>query len=456
MHGGADPDRSALARLPAIGRLLAHPACRAPLAQFGRAAVLDGLRATLEAHRAALRAGHPEPVPSEERLIAETASHLERETAPGLVPVINATGIVLHTNLGRAPLAPEAAEAAHQAATTYGTLEFDLAEGTRGDRTGAVERQLCALTGAVAALAVNNGAAAILLALSALASGGDVVVSRGELVEIGGGFRIPDVIETGGARLVETGTTNRTRLADYESAITGRTRVLLRVHASNFRMSGFTQSVPLQHLAGLARRHGLHLVADLGSGSLAGDGETSLPGALAAGADLVTASGDKLLGGPQAGLIAGTRDAVGRLRRHPLLRALRLDKMSVAALETTLRLHRHAPERIPVLRMLATSPSQLADRAARLVAQLPAKAGAGIVACDGYAGGGALPGEALPSHAVTLAIVGVSSSELARRLRGGTPPVIARIAQGHVQLDMRTVAEAELPALARRIGELAS
>lgn len=332
----------------------------------------------------------------------------------------------------------------------YSNLEFDLVNGTRGSRTASLEPLLREVTGAESALAVNNGAAAILLALAGLAGGGEVLVSRGELVEIGGGFRISDVIRQGGARLVEVGSTNKTRLADYREAIGPETRVLLKVHQSNFRTVGFTTETGIGELAGLAREHGLLVVADLGSGLLpsALDAlEPTLNEALAAGADIVTCSGDKLLGGPQAGLILGRKQAVDPLRSHPLLRAVRLDKMSLAALEATLMLHRDSPERVPVSRMLAQGEAELQARAERLKALL----GSGsIVATQAFAGGGALPEERIASRAVALdPTMGVDAA--AAQLRCGKSAVIGRIAEDRLLIDMLTISDDELPELAEAL-----
>ena len=342
----------------------------------------------------------PRAAPAPAAVVARAGAALHAANRPGLRRVVNATGIVLHTNLGRAPLAPEAIAAVADAASGYCNLEFDLDAGARGARTQAVEPLLCTLTGAEAAAAVNNGAAATLLALAALAEGGEVIVSRGELVEIGGGFRIPDVIRQGGARLVEVGTTNKTRLDDYRRAITPATRVLLKVHQSNFQIVGFTQATPLAALAALARETGLLLVDDAGSGTLTDlrqlgrPAEPTVQDSLAAGSDLVVFSGDKLMGGPQAGLLVGRAAVVDRLRRHPLMRALRLDKMTLAALEATLRLHRdRGPDAIPVLRILGQTEATLTGRAERLAALLGPFAS--VVASTGLAGGGY---RAQPAH----------------------------------------------------------
>jgi len=374
---------------------------------------------------------------------------------PGLRRVINATGVVIHTNLGRAPLAADAVAAA-AAAQGYCNLEFDLETGGRGARAQAVEPLLCELTGAQAALVVNNAAAAVLLGLTALAGGGEVIVSRGELVEIGGGFRIPDVIRQGGAQLVEVGTTNKTRVQDYAAAITAETRVLLKVHQSNYRIIGFTEETSVEALADLARARALILMHDLGGGALLnlqgvgpqGAGRTPEPtvqDCLRAGADIVAFSGDKLMGGPQAGLL---------VRRHPLMRALRLDKMSLAALEATLRLYRDpelAIRRIPTLRMLAQTDAALKARAERLAELLDGAAEIDVEASHGYAGGGALPEQRLASWSVALSHAGLASDALAAQLRMGRPGVVGRVGGGKLILDMLTVADEEVIELAAAI-----
>jgi L-seryl-tRNA(Ser) seleniumtransferase len=367
---------------------------------------------------------------------------------PSLRRVLNATGVVVHTNLGRAPLAQEALARVVEAARGYSNLELDLAAGARGSRQDHLTPILRRLTGAEAALAVNNNAGAVLLALAALAEGREVVVSRGELIEIGDGFRIPDVLARSGARLVEVGTTNRTRAADYERAIGEETALLLRVHQSNFRLVGFTELPRPEELASVAARHGLPLVDDLGSGSL-GPRATSLPGdreptareSLAAGADLVCFSGDKLLGGPQAGIVVGRADLVERLRRHPLQRALRIDKLSLAALEGTLLLYLDAPERIPVLRMLTQDAETIRVRAERLAAAT----GGAVEPTVGRVGGGALPLAELPSVACAL------EEELAAPLRSGEPPVVGIVRDGHLVLDTLTLTDAEADEVAAAV-----
>ena len=361
--------------------------------------------------------------------------------------MINATGIVLHTNLGRAPLAAEAVAAVAGIAAGYSNLEYDLNTGTRGSRMTGVEALLCELTGAEAALAVNNGAAAILLALAALGAGGEVIVSRGELVEIGGGFRIPDVIRQGGAALIEVGATNKTGPDDYAAAMGERTRVLLKVHQSNFRIVGFTAETNVAELASLASGTGTLVVADVGSGLLqttGGISEPTLREAIAAGADLVTCSADKLLGGPQAGLILGSAAAVEPLRKHPLMRALRLDKMSLAALEATLRLHRDQPACVPIRRMLLQPPDEIRARADRLADMI----GFGeVVPTKAYAGGGALPDEHLESWAVALD-PSSGPDDAAYAFRRNEPPVIGRISEGRLLLDALTISDDDVEAVA--------
>jgi L-seryl-tRNA(Ser) seleniumtransferase len=372
-----------LRALPQVQRLLEHPRAHALAELHSRDETVAALRQALDQARQALLSGVLHVAPDEDALLDRAETALAQAAQPVLRRVINATGIVLHTNLGRAPMPAAALEAVMQIGQGYSNLEFDLAKGQRGSRTQGVEPLLRELTGAEAGLAVNNAAAAVLLALSALAGGGEVIVSRGELVEIGGGFRIPDVIRQGGAKLVEVGTTNRTRLADYAAAITSETCVLLKVHQSNYRVVGFTAETSLQELSGLARERGLILMHDLGGGALADlrrlgrPYEPTVRESLEAGADLVAFSGDKLMGGPQAGLLAGRRAAIDPLRKHPLLRAVRLDKMTLAALEATLRLYRdpaRAVVGVPALAMLAQGLDQLRARAERLAAVLPVKA----------------------------------------------------------------------------------
>ncbi|HKI90946.1 MAG TPA: L-seryl-tRNA(Sec) selenium transferase [Gaiellaceae bacterium] len=396
---------------------------------------VDAARAVLARARDEIRAG-AEPGDIAARLRDELAT----ARAPSLRRVLNATGVLVHTNLGRAPLPEEALARVVDAARGYSNLELDLGEGVRGSRQDHLAAILHRLTGAEAALVVNNNAGAVLLALAALAEGREVIVSRGELIEIGDGFRIPDVLARSGARLVEVGTTNRTRAADYERALGDETALLLRVHQSNFRVVGFTELPRLEELAAVARRRGVPLVDDLGSGALQprdtlslGDREPSARESLAAGADLVCFSGDKLLGGPQAGIVVGRADLVEKLRRHPLQRALRIDKLSLAALEGTLLLHLDAPERIPVLRMLAQEPAAVRARAGRLATAT----GGEVEETIGRVGGGALPLAELPSFACSL------DESLAAPLRAGEPPVVGIVRDGRLLLDCLTLTDAE-------------
>jgi L-seryl-tRNA(Ser) seleniumtransferase len=376
----------------------------------------------------------------------DLAAHLQAELsaarAPSLRRVINATGVVVHTNLGRAPLAEAALDRVREIGRGYSNLEYDVAAGGRGSRQDHVVSILRRLTGAEAALVVNNNAAAVMLALAALAEGREVLVSRGELIEIGDGFRIPDVLERSGARLREVGTTNRTRADDYETAINPQTAVLLRVHQSNFRVVGFTAQPSLRELGDVARRHGLPLVDDLGSGALIDIGdEPTARASLVAGADLVCFSGDKLLGGPQAGIVVGRAELVEKLRRHPLQRALRADKLTLAALEGTLALAVDAPDEIPVLRMLREPAEAVRTRAAHL-----AKLVAGEVEeTVARAGGGSLPLTELPSFACAV------EEELAVRLRTGDPPVIAVVRDGRTLLDCRTLTDGEAEEVAEAV-----
>ena len=397
---------------------------------------VEAARALLERAREEIRAG-AEPGDLRARLGEELAG----TRRPALRRVLNATGVLVHTNLGRAPL-PAAALERLQEAAGYSNLEYDLSSGSRGSRQDHLAPLLRRLTGAEAALVVNNNAAALLLTLAALAEGREVVVSRGELIEIGDGFRIPDVLARSGARLVEVGTTNRTRCADYERAIGPETALLLRVHQSNFRVVGFAEQPRLEELAAIARRHELPLVDDLGSGALvAVEGEPTPADALAAGADLVCFSGDKLLGGPQAGIVTGRADLVERLRRHPLHRALRSDKLTLAALEGTLLLYLDRPEEIPVLRMLREPVETVRARAGRLAAAT----GGTVMETVARVGGGALPLAELPSFACAV------EEELAAALRDHEPPVIAVLRDGHTVLDCRTLTDAEADEAARAV-----
>ena len=394
-------------------------------------------RTVLELAREEIRAGAD---PGDLRVRVEEAVAAARR--PSLRRVLNATGVLVHTNLGRAPLAPAALERVAAVGRGYSNLEYDLSDGGRGSRQDHLAPLLRRLTGAEGALVVNNNAAAVLLALAALGEGREVLVSRGELIEIGDGFRIPEVLARSGARLVEVGTTNRTRAADYEHAIGPDTALLLRVHQSNFRVVGFSEQPRVAELAAVAARHGLPLVDDLGSGALVDvAGEPTPAASLAAGADLVCFSGDKLLGGPQAGVVAGRAELVERLRRHPLQRALRADKLSLAALEGTLALYLDRPHEIPVLRMLREPADAVRARAERLADAV----GGAVEATVARVGGGALPQAELPSFACAV------EEGLASALRAGEPPVVAVVRDGHTLLDCRTLTDTEAEEVAAAV-----
>ncbi len=381
-----------------------------------------------------------------EAVVAAVAAELGRRRAAALRSVVNATGIVLHTNLGRAPLSEAALAAIAAVGGAYSNLEYDVESGDRGSRNAAIGALLCEATGAQDALVVNNGAAAVLLVLDTLAKGREVVVGRNALVEIGGGFRVPDVLGRSGAKLVEVGTTNRVYLEDFERALSPRTGLLLRTHASNFRVEGFVAEPSGHELSVLGRRAGLPVAEDLGSGALVDlttygvQLERTVQAALADGLDLVTFSGDKLLGGPQAGIIVGRAAFVARLRNNPLLRALRVDKLTLAALGATLRSYRDGTlaRSLPVYRMLSATLAELRRRAGAYLAAVPQAA---IVESDAFIGGGALPQQRVASLAVAIAVAGPAA--LAARLRSGSPPVVARIEDDRVLLDLRTIAPEE-------------
>ena len=445
----------ALAAVPSVDRLLRLPAVEALAAAFGRDLVTGAVRAELAALRADLEAGG-EP-PAADALVAAVGGRVEAAMAPSLRPVFNLTGTVLHTNLGRALLAEEAIAAMAEAARRPVTLEYRVASGRRGERDEHLEGWLCRLTGAEAATVVNNNAAALLLLLNALASRREVPVSRGELIEIGGSFRLPEIMARAGCRLVEVGTTNRTHARDFEAAIGPRTALLLKVHTSNYAIQGFTAAVADADMAAIAHRHGLPYAIDLGAGTLVDLARWGLPHeptpaeALAAGADLVTFSGDKLLGGPQAGIVVGRRDLVETLRRNPLKRALRLDKVTIAALEATLRLYAdpdRLAQRLPTLARLTRPADEIAAQAARLVPPVAAAAGAAwrveAAPCQSQIGSGSLPVERLASAALRLAPAAPrrgsgAVDRLARAFRALPRPVVGRVQDGALWLDLRTL-----------------
>ena len=440
--------------IPSVERLLSDERMRGLIREYSHEAVTYLVRGRLEEVRLGVAGGSAPP--SFDDLVEDVRTRAASRWQPWPRPVINATGVILHTNLGRAPLSLEAVEAVRRAATGYTDLEMDLDEGVRGSRQSHAERLLRQLTGAEASLVVNNNASAILLSLSAIASEKEVIVSRGEAVEIGGGFRIPDVLAQSGAILREVGTTNRTYLADYEGAVTPCTGALLKVHSSNFIISGFTHDTGVGELVDMGARHGIPTLHDLGSGCLL---ETTRFGlahepmvqeSIAAGVDLACFSGDKLLGGPQAGIIVGKAEAISRLARHPLARAARIDKLSMAALTATLihYLKGEALEKVPVWRMVSASPESL-EAAARRLQQ--AVGGRGQVESGlSTVGGGSLPGGTLPTRLLALTADGLpgGAQGLARRLREAETPVIARIEDGRVVIDPRTVLPGEEDALA--------
>jgi L-seryl-tRNA(Ser) seleniumtransferase len=455
----ATTDKSALFQLlPSIDELLRQPAIQKMIESDGHAVVTESIRVVLTNLRREIASNQLDEKGLHLALGGISAAidrELRRALSHSLQPLINATGVILHTNLGRAPLAAAALDHIRDTASGYSNLEFDIATGERGQRDIHVDRLFQNLLdeGAlISTIVVNNNAAAVLLALNSLAEGGEVIVSRGELVEIGGSFRIPDVMQKSSATLREVGTTNRTRLSDYEDAINDRTRLLLRVHRSNFEITGFTEQPRLDELVALSNRRNIPLMEDLGSGALFDlrsvgiNGEPGVLDSLRTGVDIVTYSGDKLLGGPQAGLISGRADLVGRMRANSLFRALRVDKFTYAALEATLLAYvKHDHDSIPVLRMMRLSKPEITRRAESVVSSVrSAQAGSPplrmeLVDGDSILGGGAAPSATLPSCLIALTHGDLSADEMNARLRSGSPPVIGRVEDGRVLLDLRTV-----------------
>lgn len=456
---------SSFRNLPPVNAVLDQPPLAERQRASGREAALFAVRSALAEAREALARG--QRVSTDAASLAHRALAILEADRPALRPVLNASGVLLHTGLGRAPLAAEAVEAVARVAKGYCNLEFDLDSGERGKRTTGVASLLLRLTGAEAATVVNNNAAATVLALRALAAGREVIVSRGQLVEIGGSFRLPEIFAVSGARLREVGTTNKTRLADYETAIGPDTAALLRVHASNFRIVGFTEDVPIAALAQLAHARGLWTIDDIGSGALGPGrpphvrGEPNMADSLAAGADLVLASGDKLLGGPQCGLLIGSKTAIGRVASDPLMRALRVDKMTLAALEATLRLALDpalAGQHIPLWQFLNTPLATLRTRAERLADVFRSEFGlnATVEESTAFLGGGSVPVEPIPTAAVRVSAPYpqpfTSEGELARTLRRGDPPVVTRVQAGAVWFDLRAVPEPDDARLREALG----
>jgi L-seryl-tRNA(Ser) seleniumtransferase len=461
-------------QLPSVDELMHRVGLAALLAEQGQIAATDAIRIVLAEVRSQIASGRLDGDGLKlalSELPAAVERQLKFEVSWSLIPVINATGVILHTNLGRAPLSSAALEHIRETAGNYSNLEFDLGTGERGERDIHVDRLFQKLlsdgrsepTG-LSTIVVNNNAAAVLLALNTLAEDGEVIASRGELIEIGGSFRIPDILSKSNAVLHEVGTTNRTRLSDYEHAIGDKTRLLLRVHRSNFEMAGFTEQPGLEELVGLSRRRNIPLVEDLGSGmffDLSSVGVADEPGVLAslrAGVDVVTYSGDKLLGGPQAGLLSGRSDLIARMRSNPLFRALRVDKLTYEALEATLLAYlRQDYDAIPVLRMIRLTKAEIGNRAEAILRKVQAT-GLVIELADGDSaiGGGAAPGASLPTRLLAVSSKSATTSELAARLRAYVPPVIARVEQGRLLFDLRTVFPEQDEIIAEALDQVAS
>lgn len=452
------PDHSSLRQknpyreLPSVARLLELSPLLKAREKHPHNLIATAARREIEKLRKKLSSGET-PNLDPERIATQIAANLDTETMPKLHPVINATGVVLHTNLGRSPLHEDAARAAYEAARGYLNLEIDLAARARSNRQEAVRAGLCELTGAESATAVNNCAAATVIALRTIAVGKEIIVSRGQLIEIGGSFRIPEIMAASGAILKEVGTTNITRLSDYEGAIGPNTAALMRVHSSNYRIRGYAKSVDLEELVELGRKHNLKVIDDVGSGQILDltpyglPDEPLVPESIRAGADLVLFSGDKLLGGPQAGLIVGKGKLIQRIEKDPLMRAFRLDKMTLAALEATLRLFRdpgRALREVPTLKMLTTPLSELHERAERFATRLQKVtdiAAINVRSDVAYVGGGSLPDISVPTAVIAIKLKKMSEGELAARLRTGKPAVIGRTKDGEFILDLRTVFE---------------
>ena len=441
-----------LRQIPKVDELLKEAKLEALLAEVSEKIVTRAIRQGLDELRQSILEGKIEEMPGKEAICDRIASIARREASPSLQRVINGTGIILHTNLGRACLSDKAAKAAASVAGSYSTLEFNLATGGRGLRYTHVEDLLCRLTGAESALVVNNNAAAVLLVLSGLTAGGEVVVSRGELVEIGGSFRVPDIMEACGAVLKEVGTTNKTHLRDYDKAICANTKAVKKVHTSNYRIGGITETTALADMVQLGHDRDMLVIEDLGSGCLVDlnqygiQDEPTVQDSLRAGVDVVSISGDKLLGGPQAGIILGKKKYVDILKKHPLTRAMRVDKMTLAALEATLRSYEaeKAFEEIPTIAMLAVTQEQLRAKAEKLCAGLTAAGcNAQVIATEGQVGGGSVPTKMLKSFAVAMEPKTGSVDELEEKLRLGMPPIIGRINHDRYLLDVRTLKETD-------------
>jgi L-seryl-tRNA(Ser) seleniumtransferase len=453
---------SLLRQIPAVDELLGREALRALEERLGHRLVVEATRKVLQRLRGRIASGQL-PSVSAEMLEQEIIAATQAAAGFSLCPVINASGVILHTNLGRAPLARDAIEHLAEVATQYSNLEYDLERGERGKRDTHTDQLFAQLLGAERTLVVNNNAAAVFLALNTLAEGGEVVVSRGELIEIGGSFRLPEICAKSGAVLREVGTTNRTRLSDYAAAINERTRVLLRVHPSNFRIVGFTERPTLDELVDLGRQHHLLVLEDLGSGCLLDftplglRDEPPAGASLRAGVDVVTFSGDKLLGGPQAGILTGKREPLDKIRKNPLFRVVRVDKLTIAALEATIALYlRDDLNGIPALRMMRLSREEIGQRAARLAERIAAGPGYSVEIEDGESvvGGGSMPGQSLPTKLVAVTHHQHKAQDLEARLRQNSPPIIARLERDRLVLDLRTVFEEQDEEIAQAFARL--
>ena len=447
-----------LRALPKVDELLRSPELAQSCREFGERVVADSIRAEVNTLRQDILAEKTDILPDRETLIQAVVRRAQQASLPSFRTVINGTGILLHTNLGRACLSEKAARAVYDAARQYSNLEFDLSSGKRGSRYSHVEAILCRLTGAESALVVNNNAAAVLLVLSALTQGGQVIVSRGELVEIGGSFRIPEIMESCGAQLKEVGATNKTHLRDYQRAINEHTKALMKVHTSNYRIVGFSETPALAELTELGHRHGLPVIEDLGSGSLVDlnrfglHDEPTVQDSIRAGVDVLSFSGDKLLGGPQAGIILGKKKYLDILKQHPLNRAMRVDKMTLAALEATLQSYEAGTEEeIPVIGMMAASPDALKEKARLLLAALE-EAGipAQLAETAGQVGGGSVPNQDLPSFAIAFDGNAVA---LEQKLRLGLHPIIGLIRSDRYLLDVRTLRTEDFPIIVEAVRE---
>ena len=450
-----EPAANLLREIPSVDRLLKHPRCEILLTRYNRDYVTQKCREALNQLRADIRQGKG-AIAADDTVIGQIETRIAAESRPGHIRVINATGTILHTNLGRALLAPEAIEAMIAVGQHPVNLEFDLAAGKRGRREETLQNLLVELTGAEAATVVNNNAAAVLLGLNTLAQGKEVIVSRGELIEIGGAFRIPEIMVKSGARLKEVGSTNRTHAADYENAIGENTALLLKVHTSNYRVVGFTSEVSLEELVAIGKRRNVPVMEDLGSGALIDLSRYGLPKEplvserIAAGADLVTFSGDKILGGPQAGLMAGTKDLIARINKNHLQRALRCGKVTLAALEATLRLYRQSPDitqAIPTLRAFTRAAADIRETGEKAAQQLRSALGnefrIDLEESTSQIGSGALPTEELPTFVLAITHDNLNATVIAATFRGATPPIIGRIKDERFLLDLRTIFDAD-------------